>query len=131
MGVFSGVFRHPRQSDTPKTRIPGQTSTRILANCFAPRHPGGLSTLHANSAPEALGRLEDLLAETAARVSRRAVGQAIDVRVHIARTPVGRRVEAVTAVEGGDDQGHRLRPLAYGGPFDASGTASPISPRKT
>lgn len=76
-------------------------------------HPGGLCTVHANSAPEALRRLEDLLAETTARVSRRAVGQAIDVLIHIAWTPEGRRVQAVTAVDGGDDEdGYRLRPLA-------------------
>ncbi|MFZ5683391.1 MAG: P-type conjugative transfer ATPase TrbB, partial [Pseudomonadota bacterium] len=44
-------------------------------------HPGGLSTIHANSAAETLARLEDLLAEVAAQVPRRAVGQAVDLIV--------------------------------------------------
>src|SRR5690606_17592688 len=57
-------------------------------------HPGGLSTIHANSAAETLARLEDLLAEVAAQVPRRAVGQAIDLIVHIRRTREGRFLEA-------------------------------------
>ena len=63
-------------------------------------HPGGLATLHANSAAEALLRLEDLLQEVLARPPRRAIAQAIDVLVHIRRTSTGRRVEAVLHLEG-------------------------------
>ncbi|MFC3077833.1 P-type conjugative transfer ATPase TrbB [Phenylobacterium terrae] len=58
-------------------------------------HPGGLSTVHANSAEEAIARIEDLLAEVAAQVPRRLIGQAVDLIVHIARTPTGRRVEQI------------------------------------
>ncbi|WP_433949934.1 P-type conjugative transfer ATPase TrbB [Brevundimonas bullata] len=58
-------------------------------------HPGGLSTIHANSAREALHRLEDLIAEVGPAVPRRAIAQAIDVLVHITRTPEGRRVEDI------------------------------------
>ena len=62
-------------------------------------HPGGLSTIHANSAADALLRLEDLAAEVTASVPRRAIGQAIDLVIHIARTREGRRVETILSIE--------------------------------
>jgi type IV secretion system protein TrbB len=58
-------------------------------------HPGGLSTIHANSAREAVARIEDLVAEVGPATPRRTLAQAIDVLVHIARTPSGRRVEEI------------------------------------
>ena len=63
-------------------------------------HPGGLSTIHANSAAEALSRLEDLIAEVAPAVPQRTIAHAVDTIVHIQRTPAGRRVEAVLSVTG-------------------------------
>lgn len=71
-------------------------------------HPGGLSTIHANSAREALYRIEDLIAETGPVIPRRAISQAIDVLIHIARTPAGRRVEDILLVTGGDAGGYVL-----------------------
>ncbi|MDQ1193902.1 P-type conjugative transfer ATPase TrbB [Brevundimonas vesicularis] len=71
-------------------------------------HPGGLSTIHANSAPEALYRIEDLIAETGPAIPRRAIAQAIDVLVHIARTPAGRRVEDIMWVNGEAAGGYAL-----------------------
>jgi len=61
-------------------------------------HPGGLSTIHANSAEDVLRRIEDLIAEVSARSPRRAIASAVDRIVHIRRTAEGRRVEAVLAV---------------------------------
>jgi type IV secretion system protein VirB11 len=75
-------------------------------------HPGGLSTIHANSAGDVLRRVEDLLSEVVAQPPRRAIAQAIDRIVHIQRTAVGRRVEAVLAVEGLEADRYRLTPLA-------------------
>ncbi len=63
-------------------------------------HPGGLSTIHANSARDALQRVEDLVAEVAAIVPQRAIGQAVDVIVQIRRTDKGRRIEDILAVQG-------------------------------
>ncbi len=73
-------------------------------------HPGGLSTLHANSAQAVPRRIEDLMGEVMARPDRRAIAESIDRIVHIDRTPGGRRVRAVLAlaVEGDD---LRLEPL--------------------
>lgn len=66
-------------------------------------HPGGLSTIHANSAREALVRIEDLIAEVTTTLPRRMIAQAIDVVVHIRRTREGRRIEAILDVEDPDD----------------------------
>lgn len=75
-------------------------------------HPGGVTTVHANSAEEVLFRLEDLLAEVAATPPRRALGQAIDLIVHVVRTAGGRRVDRVLSLDGLDAAGaYRLSPV--------------------
>ena len=71
-------------------------------------HPGGLSTLHANSAAETLSRLEDLLQEVVTQPPRRAVAHAVDLVVHIRRTRGARRVDAILQVEGLCDGAYRL-----------------------
>jgi len=71
-------------------------------------HPGGLSTLHANSAEDALRRLEDLALEVVSVAPRRMIAQAVDVVVHIQRTEAGRRVERILAVDGLAGDGYRL-----------------------
>lgn len=74
-------------------------------------HPGGLSTVHANSAEDALRRVEDLISEVAAVVPRRAIGQAVDIIVQINRAPDGRKVEMILAVEGFDGDQYRTAPV--------------------
>ncbi|MFD2263427.1 P-type conjugative transfer ATPase TrbB [Lacibacterium aquatile] len=54
-------------------------------------HPGGLSTLHANSADAALQRLEDLMQEAVDRPSRRLIEETIDLVIFIERDENGRR----------------------------------------
>lgn len=68
-------------------------------------HPGGLSTIHANSAHEALARLEDLLLEVVVQPPRRAIAQAVDVIVHIRRTREGRKIDMLLALEGVEPDG--------------------------
>jgi type IV secretion system protein VirB11 len=63
-------------------------------------HPGGLLTLHANSAEDALVRLEDLAMESAAHPPRRLIASAVDMIVFIARTDTGRRISAIVEVGG-------------------------------
>jgi len=75
-------------------------------------HPGGLSTLHANSAEDALRRMEDLAMEVAAHPPRRTIGQAVDLIAHIRRTPEGRRLEAVIAVKGASGEGYDIEVVA-------------------
>jgi P-type conjugative transfer ATPase TrbB len=62
-------------------------------------HPGGLATLHANSAEEALSRLEDLIGEVSQQVPCRAIGQAVDLIAFLKRTPGGRSLDALVRVE--------------------------------
>jgi type IV secretion system protein VirB11 len=72
-------------------------------------HPGGLATLHANSAAQALTRLEDLIGEVSQAIPRSAIGQAIDLIAFLTRTPAGRRLECLLRVKGWDEtQGYRL-----------------------
>ncbi|HEV7886923.1 MAG TPA: CpaF family protein [Acidimicrobiales bacterium] len=77
-------------------------------------HDGSLSTLHANSPPDALRRLETmvLMAEVALPLPavRRQIGSAVDLVVHVARRPGGRRA-VVDVAEVGDD-GVTTWPLA-------------------
>lgn len=75
-------------------------------------HPGGLSTVHANSADDVLRRVEDLIAEVSARVPRRAIGQAVDRIVHIRRTAGGRRIEAILECEPDAAEGWAVRRIA-------------------
>ena len=47
-------------------------------------HPGGIATVHANSASSALYRLEQLVQESVVTVPRRLIAEAIDLVVFIA-----------------------------------------------
>lgn len=55
-------------------------------------HPGGLLTLHANSAADALARLEDLCLEAAPASPTRLIRSAVDLVVFIARSERGRTI---------------------------------------
>ena len=72
-------------------------------------HPGGLLTLHANSAPDALARLEDLAMEAAPNPPRRLIASAVDVVVFIARTERGRRITEIAEVEGVEGDSYRMQ----------------------
>ena len=69
-------------------------------------HPGGLSTIHANSAEEALHRLEDLIAEVSAGVPRRTIAQSVQLIAHIERTAQGRRLQGLIEVRGEENGGY-------------------------
>jgi P-type conjugative transfer ATPase TrbB len=68
-------------------------------------HPGGIATVHANSALSALYRLEQLVQEAVVTVPRRLVADAIDLIVFIAGRGLGRRIETIARVAGVDPQG--------------------------
>lgn len=63
-------------------------------------HPGGLSTIHANSAEEALTRLEDLLAEVGSPLAARVIANAVNIIVHIRRRKEGRHIDPILQVNG-------------------------------
>ena len=62
-------------------------------------HPGGVTTIHSNSAMSALRRLEQLTAEVSQQPMREVIGEAVDLIVSIERTGRGRRVRDVIHVE--------------------------------
>lgn len=65
-------------------------------------HPGGLCTIHANSAYKGLTRLDQLVGEVSMTSQRVLIGEAVQVAVFMCRTPKGRRVKEVIRVKGYD-----------------------------
>ncbi len=63
-------------------------------------HPGGVTTVHSNTAMSALRRLEQLTAEVSQQPMKEVIGEAVDLVVSIERTGRGRRVREVIHVEG-------------------------------
>lgn len=75
-------------------------------------HPGGIATIHANSAGAALHRLEQLVQEVVITVPRRLIAEAIDTVVFISGRGLARRVEAIARVTGlGPDGNYALLDL--------------------
>ncbi|WP_085026134.1 P-type conjugative transfer ATPase TrbB [Ensifer aridi] len=62
-------------------------------------HPGGVATIHSNTAVSALRRLEQLTAEASQQPMQEVIGEAVDVIVSIERTSRGRRIRDVIQVE--------------------------------
>jgi type IV secretion system protein VirB11 len=77
-------------------------------------HPGGIATLHANSALSALYRLEQLIQEAVVTVPRRLIAEAIDLVVFISGRGSARRIETILAVPGLDAAGdYATAPLLF------------------
>ncbi|HEX8666990.1 MAG TPA: P-type conjugative transfer ATPase TrbB [Allosphingosinicella sp.] len=75
-------------------------------------HPGGIATVHANSAASSLYRLEQLIQEAVVTVPRRLIAEAIDLIVFISGRGSARRIETIVSVAGLDGTGdYALRPL--------------------
>lgn len=68
-------------------------------------HPGGIATLHANSARAALTRLEQLIQEAVVGVPRRLIAETVDLVVFIQGRGLARRVETIARVAGLDAHG--------------------------
>lgn len=62
-------------------------------------HPGGIATIHANSALAALPRLEQLIAEATTAPMGRLIAGSIDLIVSISKTENGRRVNELVTVD--------------------------------
>lgn len=71
-------------------------------------HPGGIATVHANSALAALYRLEQLVEEAVTSVPRRLIAEAIDIVVFIQGRGTDRCIETIAEVTGLDADGHYL-----------------------
>ncbi|MDI7864973.1 P-type conjugative transfer ATPase TrbB [Rhizobiaceae bacterium n13] len=76
-------------------------------------HPGGVATIHSNTATSALRRLEQLTAEVSQQPMHEVIGEAVDLIISIERTPRGRRVRDVIHIErfaGGQYEIHSDQP---------------------
>ncbi|NQY97662.1 MAG: P-type conjugative transfer ATPase TrbB [Henriciella sp.] len=74
-------------------------------------HPGGITTLHANSAHGALNRLEQLTLEATPRAPFDLIAEAIDVVVFMSRAGGQRRVEEALRVTGFKGTSYDTAPL--------------------
>lgn len=73
-------------------------------------HPGGIATLHANSAADVLLRLEELASEASLTPPRALIGRSVDLIVFMRRTPTGRQVDELLRVDAFEAGSYRTRP---------------------
>jgi len=75
-------------------------------------HPGGAATVHANSAPAGLIRMEQLVAEATQAPMHALIAEAVDLIVSIEKIAhVGRRIKEVVTVEGHDGNSYITKPI--------------------
>jgi type IV secretion system protein VirB11 len=75
-------------------------------------HPGGVTTIHANSAKAALTRLSSLVQEAGVPPQPELIAETIKLIAFIVRTAGGRRVTELVRLEGYDArEGFKLVPL--------------------
>ena len=75
-------------------------------------HPGGVTTIHANSGKAALIRLSSLVQEAGVPPQPELIAETINLVAFIVRTTSGRRVTELVQVDGHDPRsGFRLRPI--------------------
>ena len=74
-------------------------------------HPGGIATVHANSAKAGLSRIEQLILEGARTVPRALIAEAIDVIVFISGRGSKRRIETIARLVEVSGQSYTLEPL--------------------
>ena len=80
-----------------------------LLKAWLTGHPGGVTTIHANSARAALTRLSSLVQEAGVPPQPELIAETIDLIAFIVRTPEGRKVTELVRVEGYDPrEGFRL-----------------------
>jgi type IV secretion system protein VirB11 len=63
-------------------------------------HPGGVTTIHANSAKAAVTRLSSLVQEAGVPPQPELIAETINLLAFIVRTPAGRRVKDLVRVDG-------------------------------
>jgi type IV secretion system protein VirB11 len=71
-----------------------------LLKAWATGHPGGVTTVHANSAAAVLTRLSSLVQEAGVPPQPELIAETIKLIAFIVRTPTGRRVTEIVRLEG-------------------------------
>jgi len=75
-------------------------------------HPGGVATVHANSARAGLTRLEQLIQEAVITVPKELIAEAVNIVIHIERSGHGRRIKEIARVGGFSDGKYDLSKAA-------------------
>jgi P-type conjugative transfer ATPase TrbB len=75
-------------------------------------HPGGIATIHSNTARSALQRLEQLTAEASQQPMQAVIGDAVDLIISIERTPKGRRITEILHVSRYTGGQYQIEPYA-------------------
>lgn len=74
-------------------------------------HPGGAATVHANSGPAGLIRMEQLVGEATAAPMQSLIAEAVNLIVSIEKTATSRRIKEVVRVTGHDGTNYTTQPL--------------------
>ncbi len=80
-----------------------------LLTAWSTGHPGGVASLHANSAEGAFLRLEQLLELATQSPMKTLIGEAVDAIVYIEKTGSGRKVKTLLAVDGYRNQQYQIQ----------------------
>jgi type IV secretion system protein VirB11 len=78
-------------------------------------HPGGVSTVHANSAEKGLHRLEQLVQESGVSPSRAMIAEAVNVVVYMEKVGASRTVKDIIQVKGATNDRYDLTPVSIKG----------------
>jgi len=84
-----------------------------LLDAWNTGHEGGAATLHANDALSGLTRLESLISRnpSAPKEIMPLIAEAVDMVVHITRTPHGRRIQQIIEVQGFKRGSYQIKKL--------------------
>jgi P-type conjugative transfer ATPase TrbB len=89
-----------------------------LLKCWNTGTPGGLATLHANSARSALSRIQEMVAESGSHPKPQLIAEAVNIIVSLSFHPVnGRIVNEILEVTGYENQDFQLTPFVSGSPL--------------
>jgi type IV secretion system protein VirB11 len=80
-----------------------------LLTAWSTGHPGGVASLHANSAEGAFLRLEQLLELATQSPMKTLIGEAVDAIVYIEKTGNGRKVKTLLTVNGYRNQQYQIQ----------------------
>jgi len=72
-------------------------------------HPGGVATVHANSAKAGLTRIEQLISEVSNKPMQELIAEAVNLIISIKKTKEGRRVDEVIVVDGYESGEYKIR----------------------
>jgi Flp pilus assembly CpaF family ATPase len=93
-----------------------------LLKCWNTSTPGGLTTLHANSASAALNRIQEMAAESGYYPKPQLIVESINIIVSLSFHPTkGRVVNDISEVAGYSSQDFQLHPFISGSPLCTNG----------